>query len=77
MYFGETASLSDILNLLSSYLTQKIIFFEVVVGEQLFHSITGSVPVRHLEPQLERGNSHIKMSAGMFAEKLNLTPKGD
>ena len=76
MYFGETASLSDILNLLSSYLTQEIIFFEVVLGEQ-FHSITGSVPVRHLEPQLEGGNSHIKMSAGMFAENLNLTPKGD
>ena len=76
MYFGETASLSDVLNLLSSYLTQKITFFEVVLGER-FHSITGSVPVRHLEPQLEGGNSHIKISAGMFAENLNITPKGD
>ena len=52
-----------------------VIFQVVVVGPiSLHHSITLSLPVRHLE--IRGGSSHMK-SKEYSSENLNLTPTGD
>ena len=61
-----------------SFLTWKIfIIFQVVVVER-FHSITPSLPVRHLEPRGGGGGGlPYEKARDARWKKLNLTPKGD